>query len=191
MVHFYTNRELSEILDINLARWKRWSRYFLSPDPLGGLQSGYARQYLFKDLFTVFLGGHLLGHLKLPLAQSRQVVTDLSPWLDKAGFFDSSGPRDRETETVANGKGYHVFFCAQDRGLPKQRYAFAYLIRRTVGIHSAQPAPDATITETVEETRIGCRASDTQALLQNPHLYVISLSGLFAHLIARLARRPG
>lgn len=190
MVHFYTNRELSEILDINLARWKRWSRYFLSPDPLGGMQSGYARQYLFKDLFKVFLGGHLLAHLKLPLAQSRRVVTDLSPWLSQAGFFDLSGPQGGETETVAQGTGYHVFFCAQNPSLSNHRYAFAYLIRRTVGIHAARSAPDATITETYEETRIPCQATNAQALLQNPHLYVISLSGLFEHLIAKLVRRP-
>ena len=45
MIKFYTNRELSEKLSIGLSKWKRWSREFLPPDPLGGLQSGYARQY--------------------------------------------------------------------------------------------------------------------------------------------------
>jgi hypothetical protein len=49
MIHYYTNREISQKLEINLARWKRWSRSFLPPDPLGGMQSGYARQYAFKE----------------------------------------------------------------------------------------------------------------------------------------------
>ena len=45
MIRFYLNRELSDRLGIRLSRWKRWSREFLPPDPLGGLQSGFARQY--------------------------------------------------------------------------------------------------------------------------------------------------
>ena len=88
MIHYYTNRELAEKLEVNLARWKRWSRSFLPPDPLGGMQSGYARQYLFKDLFKVFLGGYLLGHLKLSVNESRKVLDDISPWLGNNGFFD-------------------------------------------------------------------------------------------------------
>jgi hypothetical protein len=45
MIKFFTNREVSNRLDINLSKWKRWSREFLPPDPLGGMQSGFARQY--------------------------------------------------------------------------------------------------------------------------------------------------
>ena len=58
MINYYTNRELSSLLNINLAKWKRWSREFLPPDPLGGKQSGYARQYHADQAFTLFLGGH-------------------------------------------------------------------------------------------------------------------------------------
>ena len=88
MIRYYTNRELAQKLEVNLARWKRWSRSFLPPDPLGGMQSGYARQYLFKDLFKVFLGGFLLGHLKLSVAESQKVLADISPWLEANGFYD-------------------------------------------------------------------------------------------------------
>ena len=91
MIHYFTNREISIKLDINLARWKRWSRSFLPPDPLGGLQSGYARQYVFKDLFKVFLGGHLLSHLKLSIPDAQKVLADLAPWLKKAGFLELNG----------------------------------------------------------------------------------------------------
>ena len=83
MVKLYTNRELSEKLGINLAKWKRWSREFLPPDPLGGMQSGFARQYYFSDVFTVRLGGHLVqGHVdnigsisKINVSQLGRLVT--------------------------------------------------------------------------------------------------------------------
>ena len=53
MIKFYTNKELSRTFSINLAKWKRWSREFLPPDPLGGLQSGYARQYNLDEAFML------------------------------------------------------------------------------------------------------------------------------------------
>ena len=60
MLRFFSNRELSAGLSIPLARWKRWSREFLSPDPLGGMQSGYARQYNLNSALKILLGGHLV-----------------------------------------------------------------------------------------------------------------------------------
>jgi hypothetical protein len=77
MIKFYTNKELSQNFNVNLARWKRWSREFLAPDPLGGLQSGYARQYNPDEAFTVVLGGHLLGELKFSVPETKQILVDL------------------------------------------------------------------------------------------------------------------
>jgi len=87
MIKFYTNRELSEKLGINLAKWKRWSRDLLPPDPLGGLRSGYARQYNPADAFTVYLGGHLIGDLKFTVPESKQILTDLHDWMVLSGFL--------------------------------------------------------------------------------------------------------
>ena len=87
MIKFFTNRELSKQLGINLAKWKRWSREFLPPDPLGGMQSGYARQYHPDQAFTVFLGGHLVSDLKFSIPEARQMMEDLKPWLSDKGFF--------------------------------------------------------------------------------------------------------
>jgi len=87
MIKFYANRELSEKLGINLAKWKRWSRELLPPDPLGGLQSGYARQYNPADAFTVYLGGHLIADLKYTLPECKQILADLHDWLVQQGFF--------------------------------------------------------------------------------------------------------
>lgn len=81
MIKFYLNRELSERLGIRLSKWKRWSREFLPPDPLGGLQSGYARQYTIDQAFTVYLGGHLVAALYFSIPQARQIVHELGPWI--------------------------------------------------------------------------------------------------------------
>jgi len=87
MIKFYTNRELSHKLGINLARWKRWSREFLPPDPLGGLQSGYARQYNADQAFTVYLGGYLVGNMKFSIPETRLILLDLHGWLAEQQFY--------------------------------------------------------------------------------------------------------
>ncbi|MGD9330665.1 MAG: hypothetical protein PVJ53_05095 [Desulfobacterales bacterium] len=83
MLKFYLNRELSARLGIPLSRWKRWSREFLPPDPLGGLQSGYARQYSVKDSFSVYLAGYLVAVVGFSIPETRQILNDLNGWLKK------------------------------------------------------------------------------------------------------------
>ena len=87
MIKFYTNQELSRQFDIKLSRWKRWSREFLLPDPLGGLQSGYARQYNLDQAFTVYLGGYLVAGLKFTIPEARLILKDLHPWLVEKRFY--------------------------------------------------------------------------------------------------------
>ncbi len=84
---YYTSSELSDKLSINLSRWKRWVRDFLAPDPLGGIQSGYARQLSLKEAFTVFLGGILVSELRFGVQEAVRILADLSPWLKKKGYF--------------------------------------------------------------------------------------------------------
>ena len=83
MLKFYLNRELSARLGIPVSRWKRWSREFLSPDPLGGLQSGYARQYSIKDSFKVYFAGYLVSAMGFSIPETRQILNDLNGWLKK------------------------------------------------------------------------------------------------------------
>ncbi len=87
MVRFYTSREIAKRLGINLARWKRWSREFLPPDPLGGLQSGYARQYNPNEAFAVFMAGYLVSALKFSIPEVRKIMQDLKDWLLTYGFY--------------------------------------------------------------------------------------------------------
>ena len=98
---YFNSRYLSDNLQIKPAKWKRWTREFLEPDPLGGYQSGYARQFSSKDAFRVFLGGHLVSEQKFSIPEARQIIRDLGPWLKKNGLYalpdliSVSEPRDR------------------------------------------------------------------------------------------------
>ena len=112
MIKFYTNQELSHNLGINLARWKRWSREFLPPDPLGGLQSGYARQYTADQAFTVYLGGYLVGDLKFSIPEARLILLDLNSWLVEQQFYSDFTRNDRSTRDCNQNIGdYQIAVC--------------------------------------------------------------------------------
>ncbi|MBW2192467.1 MAG: MerR family transcriptional regulator [Deltaproteobacteria bacterium] len=113
MLLFYTNRELSEKLGINLAKWKRWSREFLPPDPLGGMQSGYARQYHPDEAFTVNLGGHLVADLKFTIPEAKQILRDLNNWFSATGFyFDPKSAESTKEGLEKSVKRYTIdIFC--------------------------------------------------------------------------------
>ena len=110
MVKFYNNRELSEKFGVNLARWKRWAREFLPPDPLAGQQAGYARQYYVDDVFTVFVGGHLVAELGFSIPEARMILTETREWMKAKGFhFDPRGNRSPRKGVDDHVKSYALF----------------------------------------------------------------------------------
>ncbi len=110
LIKFYNNRELAEKFQINPAKWKRWSREFLPPDPLGGIQSGYARQYHPDQVFTVYFGGYLVAHLKFTIPEARQILADLQNWLHSNGFCFNGNNSDFKTGINENvGRHYRLF----------------------------------------------------------------------------------
>jgi hypothetical protein len=135
MIKFFTNRELSDRLGIKLAKWKRWSREFLPPDPLGGMQSGYARQYNPDQAFTVFFGGHLVADLRFSIPETIQILQDLNKWLSEKGFFfDLRGQSVSDKGIDALIKKYIIFIRREKR--PDKRFKFIYTVR---GIISNEP----------------------------------------------------
>ncbi|MDL2269830.1 hypothetical protein LJC71_08130 [Desulfosarcina sp. OttesenSCG-928-A07] len=183
MIHYYTNREISEKLGINPARWKRWSRAFLPPDPLGGMQSGYARQYLYGDLFTVFLGGHLLSHHKLTVPESVRMISDLASWMKKAGFLDL-----KKNAGVKDGICLRVLFYRENGA--KTGSPFRYLIqeirRPVVESHgSSVHSPAAVISETV----LGKIPENPVRFYENPETFLLNLSALSDFLVTGLGAR--
>lgn len=119
MVKFYNNRELADKLSINLARWKRWSREFLPPDPLAGQQAGYARQYYVEHAFVVFAGGHLVANLGFSIPQARWILSESREWMKTRGFhFDPRGNRKPRKGLDAHVKSYAVhILTSSDQGL--------------------------------------------------------------------------
>lgn len=136
MIIFFTNRELAAKLDINLARWKRWSRDFLPPDPLGGMQSGYARQYNPDDAFTVYLGGHLVSEIKFTIPQAKQIIADLHKWFKENGFlYDIKGNAVAKSGIDALIKRYLILIRRPNQDVEKS-FEFYYTIR---GVISRKP----------------------------------------------------
>ncbi len=132
MIRFYTNRELSLGLEISLARWKRWSREFLDPDPLGGLQSGYARHYSRDDAFTVYLGGYLVGQMKFSVPEARQIFGDLHEWLAQSGFVINHETVDK-TDSFQDKSSLYWIFIGRATGRPtKTPGPFFYTVRRVL-----------------------------------------------------------
>jgi len=113
MIKFYTNRDLSQRFDINFAKWKRWSREFLPPDFLGGLQSGYARQYNQNEAFTVYLGGLLVADLKFSIPDAKKILEELHDWLTASVLCtDFDTPKKDVKGTKGQGEQYQILIQA-------------------------------------------------------------------------------
>lgn len=156
MIKFYTNKELSQAFRINLAKWKRWSREFLPPDPLGGLQSGYARQYNLNDALRVFLGGHLVGNLKYTIPDARQILNDLHQWLvDQKFYFDFSGSTNPKMQASRHlVQNYHIAIINQ--ALSGGRVSgFSYWIKAILSIETVDSGDGQIRQERIQESSIG------------------------------------
>ena len=129
MIRFYLNRELSERLGFRLARWKRWSREFLPPDPLGGLQSGFARQYSLPEAFQVYLGGHLVADLKFSIPETKIILEDLKAWVSKQ-FFSYSAPENQSTVQHSVKEYRILIFVNPEPSQPGQPHT--YMVRRMI-----------------------------------------------------------
>jgi hypothetical protein len=122
---YYQSKYLAEKTCIKAARWKRWVREFLPPDPLGGLQSGYARQFNLKDAFRVYLGGYLVSSLKFSVVEAGKVLQDLQTWLKKNGFFELT-IENSTRKTVNNGCSHRIYIMLSPAG------EFSYSVRTYV-----------------------------------------------------------
>jgi len=140
-IPIYDSRQMARRLGVNLARWKRWSREFLPPDPLAGRQSGYARQYYLDDAFQVFLGGHLVSHLHLSVPLARQVLSDLTPWMKREGLrFDLRGRMGNGARARGDGHPCLIRIFERSEG-------FAYRVRRRLERRRVGQEGDATVWE--------------------------------------------
>ena len=187
MVKFYINRELSEYLDIRLSKWKRWSREFLPPDPLGGLQSGYARQYTIAQAFKVFLGGHLVAHLHFSIPEAKKIIEELKPWIKTHQVNLSTNKPERVFEDTL----IYIFSLRSSKSGEK---ALAYLERNRLSdmpyekvdpharqeVYIEMPIP-------VNSVNNGLETFDAQNRIDSRILYISRLYERFLDKIYRLS----
>jgi hypothetical protein len=161
MIKFYTNKELSKKYNVNLARWKRWSREFLPPDPLGGLQSGYARQYNPDEAFTVVLGGHLVGDLKFSIPEAKQILADLHQWLvDHDFYFFFSKTLESERNPTPAVNYYQLIISSRAIRRDKDR-GLSYWARGIVTVDSISLYGNLVRREHFIESSIGPKESES------------------------------
>jgi len=185
LLRYFTSRELSLKFNLNLAKWKRWSRAFLPPDPLGGLQSGYARQYSIDQAFCVYLGGVLVSELKFTLPEAGQILDDLKSWLGAAGIYlnakSDQNLIDRQLKPIREC----LILVGVIKKAEEDRQRFCYAMS---GELSAQPA------ELEPETRAPLQIvkypiSVLPALARdNPwtHLRVLNMTNILAEFVSAL-----
>jgi hypothetical protein len=172
MIYFYS-KYLSKSLNVNSAKWKRWAREFLPVDPLGGYQSGYARQFSYKDAFRVYLGGHLVGALRFTIPEARQILTDLEVWLKKRGFYGM--PQDSQLD-ASEADLIYIYNLVNGK--------FAYAVRSIIG----RQRDNANIySERYALATIG-GSSDIFTEAQVPHARVIHIRALHGFFLSAISQ---
>ena len=81
-----TNRLLEEATNFTHAQIKRWAVAFLNVDEASGQHSGISRTYSFEQAVMIFFGGYLVRDLKFTLIEARQIIDDVSRWMNDQGW---------------------------------------------------------------------------------------------------------
>jgi len=181
MLRFFSNRELSAGLSIPLAKWKRWSREFLPPDPLGGLRSGVTRQFSVDEAMIVFLGGHLVAELKTSVPDARQILQDLTPCLRDIGLFANSRIHERfsagSTDPIAD---YLISICRVSTQ-PGLAARFTYTLRGQIS-RSLQGHGDRRVyLERYIEERLPLSAPSSSKQLSSRTLNISAMADFFVN----------
>jgi hypothetical protein len=132
MLRFYTNKELSHRFNINIAKLKRWSREFLPPDPLGGFQSGFPRQYNPDEAFALYLGGYLVGELKFTIPEARQILLDLREWLIENRYYYNFGEPLKSGKKPDHPAEQSQIFIMRMQHRQDVGFGFFYIIREII-----------------------------------------------------------
>jgi len=190
MIKFYTNRELSQKLGINLAKWKRWSREFLPPDPLGGMQSGFARQYSPDEAFIVNLGGYLVANLKFSIPEAKQILKDLNEWLLENGFFfDGKGNAELDERIHRLIKKYRIYILRK-KDFHKGKYDFHFKIRGIISINPVVLNGFQVVEKRYLETIIG-RQPNGSEIVDEASVRILNITDILERFVENLGQVRG
>jgi hypothetical protein len=181
VLRFFSNRELSAGLSIPLAKWKRWSREFLPPDPLGGLQSGVTRQFSVDEALIVFLGGHLVAELKTSVPDARQILRDLKPCLRDIGFFANSRVHERFRAVAADPIAFYTISINRDSSEPGLAVRFSYLLRGGISRSSQERGERTVYLERCIEERLPLAAPSLPKQLSSRTLNISAIAEFFVN----------
>lgn len=107
----FTYRELSEKLDINFAKVKRWGREFLPPDYSAGQGQGVARVLTIDEAFILYLSGHLVSEVKYSIPETKKIMGLLVPYLKDKNLMPSSASIIKE---LAEKKYEFGIYCSPE-----------------------------------------------------------------------------
>ena len=181
MLRFFSNRELSSGLSIPLARWKRWSREFLPPDPLGGLQSGVTRQFSVDEALIVFLGGHLVAELKTSVPDARQILKDLKPCLRDIGLFANSRIHERFSAGSTDPIAFYTIFICRDSTEPSLAARFTYTLRGEISRSSQDRGGRTVYIERYIEERLPLAVQSLPKQLSSRTLNISAMADFFVN----------
>jgi hypothetical protein len=181
MLRFFSNRELSAGLSIPLARWKRWSREFLPPDPLGGLQSGVTRQFSVDEALIVFLGGHLVAELKMSVPDARQILQDLKPCLRDIGLFANSRIHERFSAGSTDSITFYTIFICRGSTKPGLTARFTYTLRGRISRSSQVHGGRTVYIEQYIEEHLPLSAQPLPKQLSSRTLYISAMADFFVN----------
>ncbi|MFH2218060.1 MAG: hypothetical protein ABII68_00160 [Pseudomonadota bacterium] len=187
MLQYYSNRELSDKLGVNLAKWKRWSREFLPPDPLGGMQSGFARQYHPDEAFLVHLGGLLVADMKYSIPEARQILADLDEWLLNNGFFYDPPGNEKQMEGVENQVERHMIYICCSTDTERKRYDFHYIIKGIIRKKTVTHDGFSVLEEKYVERTVGLRANSNKRV-DMIGMRVMNITGVLERFLENLGR---
>lgn len=187
MIRFYTNRELAEKLEINLSRWKRWSREFLPPDPLGGMQSGFARQYNPDDGFKVFLCGHIVAGLKFSIPDARIILRDLRGWLNECGFyFISAKNNNLKPDDKKKMVDKYIIYIKKSAHRPdKNDTGFSYSIKGLISKKQVQYKGIDIVEERYTEDNMGLPFK-THSIPEDSSIKLLNITDLLHYFVIRM-----
>jgi hypothetical protein len=183
MVQYFISKDLSQKLGINVAKWKRWSREFLPPDPLGGYQSGYARQYSIDDAFRVFLGGYLVTELNLPIPESRNVLAYLEEWLAEKGFLSLRDPMVDQNSQETPFVEEYVISVIDGKEKNTSRYRIKAILSRTCTNLNGVPILQEKYQEKSLATQNELNEGDFECVLTVKTLFITRLLKQFVKLM--------
>ena len=179
MLRFFTNRELSHNLLVPLAKWKRWAREFLPPDPLGGLQSGVARQYSVDQSLVVYIGGHLVSELKTTIPEARQIMTDLHSCFKDIGAFTNLGiAEEYRLGEYGSITTYSIIF-GRNVNDSNNTISFSYVLRGMIRRKEFKVGPH----KLFREEYLAAQLLPAQEALDiyNPNIRILPISAIVNH----------